>query len=395
MTAGIVSQRVDVVLGCRVFGAGRLVHVIHGRTTGPEWMVVPRGRVGEESRRLPDCSGVDFRLASVEEVERHGREGAVGQRCVRYDRGQPGGGQRLLHAVGRERVDERRGIADQQHPGAAARWRMVEGGVASPGRGHAGRLGEHASQGGGLGKLGLVARGDGVSPIEIGDPWVDHHRHVATGRGDRDRPRPAVIVGLDQRVRVVAEAPAVPSTPHRRQRERGPADIVHPEPAACDDAGPTGAVEDELRLDGVRARVAGRVADRRRGRPGAAGARRDPRRRARARWPVCVRRPAPRGEAAARRGPAVPPADRWRRQRSARCAWSRRPTRPCCRSSPGNRPCRLRSWRRGGRRASGNWAVATRRATATGRRSWSGGAPSGPRWPADGRRRRRRVPRRR
>ena len=76
---------------------------------------------------------------------------------------------------------------------------------------------------------------------------------------------------------VVTDVPAVALHPHRRQRKRGPARIVPTKPAACDDAGPAGAIEDELRLDGVRARVAGRVADRRCGRPGAAVDRRAPR----------------------------------------------------------------------------------------------------------------------
>ena len=54
------------------------------------------------------------------------------------------------------------------------------------------------------------------------------------------------------------------------------------------------------------------------------------------------------------------------------------PTRPCCRCWPGTRPRRLPPSHPAGRTASGNWAAATRRASATARRSRPAGGPNAP-----------------
>ena len=228
---------------------GRLGHARLG-AVGPERVVVPARRLGEEPGRLPLEGGVHLPFPLVEEVERDAGQRRVGQRGVRDDGGEPPRREGLLDAVGRQRVDERSGVADQQHAGGLVGTCVVDGGVAAPGldveRGPRGQGAERR----GLRELRLVTRREGPAARQAGDPGVDHQGEVALLGRHRDRPRPAVPVALDQGVRLVVEAPPAAPGPHRGEGKRGAPGRVPSEPVSGDDPGAARAVQHEPRRQG-------------------------------------------------------------------------------------------------------------------------------------------------
>ena len=274
-TAGSRRKLVDVDVGVGV--GGRFSDVAADRSAGPERMQMAGRRVGEELRRLAARGGVHLLLARGEQIERDAGQRGVGQRRVHHDRRQPGGRQRLLDPVGRQRIDERRRVADQQHARPATGLRVIEGGVAAPRRRVPCRAVEQPAQRRGLAHLALVAGAEGARRAGIGDPRVDHHGDIASRRRDRDRPGPPVAVGLDQGMAGVVHIPAVRLRPDGRQRQRGLAGIGNPKAAAGHDPGPARAVEHEGRFDDDRlpALPLGDVLDRRAGRSRPAAVRRE------------------------------------------------------------------------------------------------------------------------
>ena len=73
---------------------------------------------------------------------------------------------------------------------------------------------------------------------------IHHHRHRTAGVVERDRPRPAVGVRLNQRVRGVGQPPAVRPRPHRGERDRA-VPLFQPAPGTrpCQQTCPARAVQ--------------------------------------------------------------------------------------------------------------------------------------------------------
>ena len=182
----------------------------------------------------------------------------MSQAGVRHDRGQPARRHRLLDPERRQRIDEARGIPDEQKAGPSEAARAVLGGVARPGRAFQRRPAGHVRQVTRLPDLGGVPRRQRSGVIGPGRPRIDHHRHVAPPARHRHRPRPTVGVRLDHGVRVVpgrlsaaVDRPAFVARPrvvappdaHERQRRRTG---LHPRTVtARHDARAPGAVEND------------------------------------------------------------------------------------------------------------------------------------------------------
>ena len=206
------------------------------------------GGVGKELGRLRARGGVHRLLTFGEQLERRTGERGIAQRGVDDHGRQPGRGQGLLHPVGGQGVDEGGGIADQQEPVLAVADRVVDGCVTARGGGVLTGVDHQAVQGRGLGQFPLIADLESLSLL-IGHRRVDHHGDIAIGRVHRDRPGPAVAIGLDHGVARLPQRPPVARTPDGGERERRPGVVVHPEPSPRHDAGPARAVEHERRVD--------------------------------------------------------------------------------------------------------------------------------------------------
>ena len=124
----------------------------------------------------------DLALALRVKIDGGGGHRRLRQACVRDDSGAPGRRHRLLHTRRRQRLDERRRVANQQHAAISGSGSVVHRGVARPRRrnlagarqprGNLARLCDFAF-------VRLLER-EGFSQAEA--PWIHHHRALAPRR---------------------------------------------------------------------------------------------------------------------------------------------------------------------------------------------------------------------
>ena len=195
----------------------------------PEAVPVPPARLPGEPGREPPVGVVDGPLPPLEERQRRSGHLRGAEAGVHRHGREPGGRQRLLHPERGERIDEGARVAYEEETGAGVARRVVGGRGARPRRTRAGGSPEEAGDVRRLGQLGRVRPGDGAAPLQRREPRVHHRREVADAPRYGHRPRPAVLVALDEGVRLVVESPSRPPAPRRR---RAPAS-TGPAPAAA------------------------------------------------------------------------------------------------------------------------------------------------------------------
>ena len=176
---------------------------------------------GEEAPALARQVLLDLVLARGKELEGVRPHRRIRDRGVHGDRREPAGGQRLLHARGRQRIDERARVTHEQ-PSLARRRRWRDTATHRSREDHRRVLAPATSlpEDARLVDLGEIDIRRRSAAREFRSLRIDHRRDVPDAVGDRHRPHPAVFVRFDQRVRVVGHRPAAFAPPLADERNR-------------------------------------------------------------------------------------------------------------------------------------------------------------------------------
>ena len=145
----------------------------------PETVRVRRCGLAVELRRLFEAGRVSHPLPRVEEVERGLPHAGLLQARVDRDGGDPRRGERLLDSEGRERVDRRAGVPDQQETASGEAARRVDRRVTPPGRPFERGSVEDRGEGTDARELPQVLRREAAVPRRGTARGVDHHGEVA------------------------------------------------------------------------------------------------------------------------------------------------------------------------------------------------------------------------
>ena len=213
--------------------------------------VVVSGRgAGEEAPALARQVPLDLASRARRRTRRRAaRIDGVRQRGVHGDRREPAGGERLLHARRRQRIDERSGVADQQPPLTGIRaWRDTGMRRIRAARRRATASGDEAAEHRASSRSRRRYTSADDRPRARSDrSRIDHRRNVTHARRDRHRPHPPIVVRLDQACACRQARASRRRAAIRRTSAivRGPSSNWRRPVRARDHAGTAAAIEDE------------------------------------------------------------------------------------------------------------------------------------------------------
>ena len=164
------------------------------------------------------------------------------------DRGKPSRRQRLLDAGGRQRIDERPGIANEQRGAVDVARGRIHRRVPARRTGNERGARQQGSEPRGLADLRQIDLTRILAALQRRSARIHHHGDEAPADRVRHRPRPAVGVRLDQGVRRVRDQERLARLPEPDERH-GPQVRLETTkvPGAGEDTAAPGAVEREPR----------------------------------------------------------------------------------------------------------------------------------------------------